>query len=389
MRKPRVSSYALWALFLLFLAVLPTPFTHKTRNLCIAAITPSWELCHFLGAKLGAALLPTNSSASTQELEKKLQLALEENHLLQLQLDNMKEWLFHEERLEEQMQKWQQMQKSTTTEDASFFQRRQKQLSKILDLQLQAIPAKVIYREPTFWSSVFWVNVGEKDNIAMNKQIVAKNSQVTLGNVLVGVIEEVGPSRSKVRLITDAKLTPSIRAIRGSEQNHLLSDQIDSLLQVLQTREELFSSKEEMSYLYSKLYQIKSKISEPFKDLYLAKGELYGGSLPLWRSRGSNLKGVGFNYDFADDEGPSRDLRTGKILLDPSSPEISILQEGDLLVTSGLDGVFLPGLQVAIATKIEQLREGSSHYMLTAKSLIPHFQELYTVFILPPLTSSE
>ncbi len=26
------------------------------------------------------------------------------------------------------------------------------------------------------------------------------------------------------------------------------------------------------------------------------------------------LRGVGFNYDYADDEGPSRDLRTGEAL---------------------------------------------------------------------------
>jgi len=389
MRKPKLSSYFVLILFLFFLSKLPTPFTHKARNLCIAAVTPSWELCRFLADKIAAALIPTQATSNPTELEKQLQLALEENHLLQVQLENMKEWLFHEDRLEEQMEKWKEIQKSTNSEDTLFFQRRQKELTKILQLQLQAIPAKVIYREPTFWSSTIWVNVGEKNNIAMQKEIIGKNSAVTIGNILVGVVEEVGFSRSKIRLITDAKLAPSVRAIRGSEQNQILSDQIESLLQILQTREELFSSKEEKSYLYSKLHGLKAKTTAPFNDLYLAKGEIYGGSFPLWRSRGELLKGVGFNYDFADEEGPSRDLRTGKILIDKYSPEVPLLQEGDLLITTGLDGIFLPGLQVAVATKIEQLQEGSSHYCLTAKSLIPNFEALHTVFILPPITQSQ
>ena len=52
--------------------------------------------------------------------------------------------------------------------------------------------------------------------------------------------------------------------------------------------------------------------------IYLAKGELYGSSKPLWRTQRHQLKGTGFNYDFADGEGPARDLQTGKhALQDP------------------------------------------------------------------------
>jgi cell shape-determining protein MreC len=386
LRKVRLSSYAVFLGFLFLISHLPSSFTQSTRNICIATVVPSWQMCHFLAHKIGGALSPS-LEFSSKAVHDELQKLHAENHLLQTQIENMKAWLFHEERLEAQMQKWQQLGHIQGNED--FYQRRQKELAAILQLEFEAIPAKVIYREPTFWSSVIWINVGEKQNQVLGKKMICKNSVVTLGDVVVGIIEEVGNNKSKVRLITDSKLTPAVRAVRGKEQDLLLTNHIDSLLQLLETRQDLFSSKEEKLQLYSHLYEVKRKTERPFQDLYLAKGELYGGSFPLWRSRGELLKGIGFNYDFADEEGGGRDLRTGKLLLHTKSEEIPLLAEGDLLVTSGLDGIFLPGLKIAIATKIEQLQEGSSFYCLTAKSLVPDFQELETVFVLPPLVENE
>ena len=97
------------------------------------------------------------------------------------------------------------------------------------------------------------------------------------------------------------------------------------------------------------------------------------------------LKGIGFNYNTADEEGPSRSLRTGKPLGVSAAPESALIQAGDLLITSGLDGVFPPGIPVAIATKIASLKEGSYSYELEAKPAAGDLNDLQSVFVLPPL----
>ena len=71
------------------------------------------------------------------------------------------------------------------------------------------------------------------------------------------------------------------------------------------------------------------------------------------------LKGVGFNYDFADAEGPARPLR---------SEELPLLKAGDLLVTTGMDGIFPAGFWVATVSKVDVLREGACAYEIEANA---------------------
>ena len=86
------------------------------------------------------------------------------------------------------------------------------------------------------------------------------------------------------------------------------------------------------------------------------------------------LKGVGFNFDYPDEDGSSRD---GKV---------PILKEGDLLVTSGLDGVFPPGIRVGTVTSITPPKEGSYAYDIEVRPAADHLNDLETVFILPSLS---
>jgi cell shape-determining protein MreC len=255
-----------------------------------------------------------------------------------------------------------------------FFKRRSAELYQALDLQLQSLPAKVIYREPGSWSSSVWLNVGEKQNESIGKIVVAKNSPVLSNGAIVGVVEYVGRSQCRVRLITDSGLVPSVRAIRGSEQNRLLLEHLDALTSGLQFREDLFSAKAATDELLQQLHILKQHLMHSANDIYLAKGELYGSSAALWRSRSQILHGVGFNYDFPDAEGPARDPRTS-----------GILKIGDLLVTTGMDGVFPPGFKVATITKIAQLREGATSYEIEAKACAGNLDQLKHVLILPPL----
>jgi hypothetical protein len=158
------------------------------------------------------------------------------------------------------------------------------------------------------------------------------------------------------------------------------------LIPTLESRKDIFGSMEEQEAFLSFFGRIKKKISSESQDRYLAKGELQGSSAPLWRSRTALLKGLGFNYDRADDEGFARDLRSGSQLGNLSSKDsLVILKEGDLLVTTGFDGVFPAGISVAIVKKVESLKEGSPAYEIKAEATAGNMNDLSMVIVLPPL----
>lgn len=216
-----------------------------------------------------------------------------------------------------------------TPETFENLDRNYREAYRLFDLQVQSYPAKVIYRSPTSWNSTLWIDIGERDNQKLGRKVISKNSPVVLGDSLVGVVEVVNPRRSLVRLITDPQLTPSVRALRDEEG----------------------------------------------ETLHLAKGELHGSANVSWRSRGEVLIGEGFNYDYEDEYGPAQDLRA----------ERAILNVGDLLVTTGMDGVFPKGLKVATVSKIQMLREGDYYYQIEATPTAAKLEELNTVTVLPAL----
>ncbi len=201
------------------------------------------------------------------------------------------------------------------------------------------VSAQVIFRSPAIGENCLWINVGEETNRSLGKQMITKNSPVLAGHSVVGVIEYVGKRQSLVRLITDPELSPAVRAVRQSEG----------------------------------------------RLCYLAKGELRGLVQPAWRSGGAALKGVGFNYSFPDEEGPARDLRTGKPLDDSQKKAIPLIMKGDLLITSGLDGIFPAGLHIAMVTKIYPLKEGDYFYELEAAPTAGNLDDLSILFVIRPL----
>ena len=224
-------------------------------------------------------------------------------------------------------------------------------------------PAKVLFRDPSHWSSTIWIDLGEED-------AVEKNNPVLLGGSLIGVIEYVGHNQSRVRLITDAGLAAAVRAVRGGIQNRELLNHLELFLQQIQVRSDLFSSEEDQEQFLSLFAPLQKKLA-PCKEELLAKGELRGSSAPLWRSASPTLMGIGFNYDVADEAGPARNLHTS-----------SLLKVGDLLVTSGLDGVFPYGIPVAVVSKIHPLKPGDYFYTLEAKPTAGTLQDFNTVFVL-------
>lgn len=244
----------------------------------------------------------------------------------------------------------------------------------------KAVAAQIIYRDPGFWSSSVWIDVGEKTD-----PIIQKNSPVVLGRSLVGVIDYVGKKQSRVRLITDVGLKPAVRAVRGHAQNLALVEHIKPILHHLSVRKDLPVSKEDQFALGRLLTQFKERLAEESESWYLAKGVLQGSGTPLWRGRNQILRGIGFNYDFSDEKGPARELVSGTLPSKSTLLSMPILKEGDLLLTSGFDGVFPPGLAVAEVTKIFPLREGAYTYEIEAAPVVGNLDSLKTLFVIPPV----
>lgn len=366
MTKKYFQSYFAIAFVLCLLFIIPKSFTDKLREISVQVSSPIYRGLSF-----------NKSSVMKQDLD---QLTLE-NALLSKQMQEVRDYLVSEERLEEQFRKL----ATVDSEKQEFVKRRQDQLLDNLKRQMESVSAKVVYREPAFWSSLLWIDVGQKDNESLGYELIAYNSPVVIGSVVVGVIDYVGKKQSRVRLITDANVPASVRILRGSEQNRLLLDQLNLLLDQLKFREDLFFSYEEQVNTLNILCHLHDNLKTSVHDRYLAKGELHGSSSPLWRSRLQKLKGIGFNYDYEDEEGPARDLRTGEPLnKEDVLPEI-LLKEGDLLVTTGMDGIFPEGFHVAIVEKVKPLEEGATSYDLEAKSLVENFNEIDKVSVLAPL----
>lgn len=337
---------------LLVLLSLPSTIVDPIRAKALFAIKP-----------FRANTAPSNHEETHLELE---------NHQLRKQLDLVYEWLESEKRLQEQVDLFRGLQNDPSLPKETL-SRRTQQLKSLLQAQTLSIFAQIVHRDPGSWSSSCWIDVGEDNNEAFGKTILAKNSPVVIGNSLIGIVEYVGKRQSRVKLITDSGLKVAVRAVRGSLQEReafFFSRQLSKLLQ----KQPAYKNHPITQHL--ELFQ--SQLSKNWQDIYLAKGEVNGSSEPYFRSLSPRLSGVGFNCDFPDAEGKAKDLRS----IEPSGP---ILQAGDLLITSGLDGAFPPGLRVGIVEEIKPLKPGDFSYELVAIPTAGRFDDLKTVFILPPI----
>jgi cell shape-determining protein MreC len=357
---------------LLVILSLPLLFTQKIRTSITSFLSPLWT-----------ATEKINGSKEDQEEDSLFAL---ENRVLHDQIDSVYEWLNFEERIQEQIEQMKTIsaEKHDDLYWNEFFRRRSDELRQVLEIQMQAIPARIIFRDPTSWSSNVWINVGEKDNEMLGKLVIAKNSPVVIGSSLVGVVERVEQNISQIRLITDPNLIPAVRAVRGAQQNHIIAEAAKNLYELIATKDVLFENGEQKKVFLETLANILSKLNTKGKSFYLAKGELHGCSQPLWRTCGRKLKGIGFNYEYADEEGPKRDLRTGIAQKNSISP-LPILQKEDLLITTGMDGIFPAGLDVAIVTEVSKLKRGDFVYEIEARPTAYNIDELKVVFVMPPL----
>lgn len=328
-------SYIFLALCLLMILSLPSSAATNLRSAAVASIAPTWRhLSNIKELFLNITTVwPSGGYHTPPQVVKELEMIRLENYQLKSQLELLKAELNLEKVITAQATHLMQMSKAD-----AYSLRRKQEIYRQLELYSHAITARIIFRENGSWKSSVWVNVGEETNDRLKTRLIEKNSPVVLGTTVIGLVDYVGKHRSRVRFITDRALSPSVRVTRGEGKN-----------------------------------------------LYLAKGELQGMRYPLWRERGIVLRGQGFNYDFEDAEGPSRDLRTGKSnsSLDKG---LQLIQAGDSVITTGMDGLFPAGLQVGTVSKVYPLKEGSSSYEADIQSPISDFENLIFLTILPALS---
>jgi cell shape-determining protein MreC len=289
----------LLVLALLSLLTFPQKVADGLRSMAVATVVPVWKGISWTG--------------DNQRREEIAQLELE-NHSLRQQIVLLKNQIDLEKWVGDEIQLLKKYDR-----EGEFGARRREEMERLLQMYTQARMARVVFREAACWASALWINIGRDGG-------VEKQSPVVLGNALVGVVDYVGKHRARVRLMTDASVTPSVRILR--EGNRL--------------------------------------------PILLAKGEICGVRTSNFGSCSPILRGVGFNYDFEDEEGPPAD-------------KVPLLQIGDLLVTTGLDGVFPAGLRVGHLLRIYPLGEGACTYEIDATAVAGDFNEMTFVTVLPPL----
>lgn len=368
-KQPFGTFFGLFFILLLLLSIPRGP-SIGIRGMTVAFLAPSWEMLHSLTALLGNITLGSTHQ-SDGVLKEKMQRLLIENQQLSSEISRLKEIFQQEMNLIAGLASNQE----SPQEIETLITRQRNEIHSLLTMQLEAVPAKVIFRSPSSWNSSCWINVGRADNEKLAKPVICKNSPVVVNNSAVGVIDYVGWRQSRVQLITDAGLSPSVRALRGGKQNQHVLETIFNTVETIKNYPNVFENSTFSENLILSLEEAKQRIIQEDLSLYLAKGELQGSNSPYWRNSGQVLKGIGFNYDFDDEYGPAQDLR---------SAQTPILKIHDILVTTGMDGVFPPGLSVAKVTYIAPLKEGDYYYELEAKPLA-NLEELSTVFVLPSL----
>jgi cell shape-determining protein MreC len=379
MRKKIPATYFLLLLLLLLLLSASRELTEQIRGTALAFAAPTWQQLASIKSWMSrAASKPPEEDFCSLEAFQTLQL---ENKLLYTELRHIKESLQREKLLLDQLLQVSEIDK----ESAADLKKKQRLQRKKLANLVAATPGKVIFRSLALWNSSLWIDLGEHTNSTHGKTVVAKNSPVLSGTSLVGVVDYVGKHQSRVRLITDSGLTPSVRVKREKDADALIKEKIIHLLLLLE-KQRGPGNKETAEALENALKSSLLSLNKKENSCwYLAKGELQGTSKPLWRTSRHLLKGHGFNYDYADGEGPARDLRTGQPIGEEEQlTTMPIVQPDDLLVTTGMDGVFPPDLLVAQVTTVTPLKEGDYFYELEAIPAAGNLDDLTTVFVLPP-----
>lgn len=272
MKKKYIISYFFIVAVLLIIMSISHSTSEKIRGASVAIASPLWEKMEGIKAE---AKLPIKDQIHRLQLE---------NQLLSNELSYLLSLFDYQEGIQSQANNFQ---IDISQETRQAFPK----LTENLKLQIDALPARVLMRSFDTWNSSLWINVGSDDNQNHSSEVIAKNSPVLVGNAVVGVIDYVDKKQSRVRLITDAGLNPSVRAARGGEQEIAMGEQIDNIINWIKRKKISQLAVEDKYKLLSLLTTLKTTLQPFKKSFYLAKGELHGSNIPTGRGLKSYHKG--------------------------------------------------------------------------------------------------
>ena len=320
----------------------PQIVSDAIRGKAIGAIAPIWKW----GDVVRDYLLDRPVGASVQQAPL---CSCWEHQRLAAELESIYEWLLSEEHLQQEAE----LLELDSPHNRDFFRSRWLSMRSLLTQQLLSTPARVIYRDAASWSSSLWINVGAHEGIAKNSPVLSEGS-------LIGIVEHVEPSRSRVRLLTDSRLVPAVRTTRGAMQNRELATLLQAVAERIEVRSELFQYLEEKNLFVQLIQNLLGYLGNLPEEGYLSRGELHGSSQALWHSKRPLLQGMGFHGE---------------------GGQAPPLKEGDLLVTSGLDGVFPPDLNVAVVTNVLPPKRNGYVYEVEARPTARSWHDLRTLVV--------
>ncbi|MCP5505561.1 MAG: hypothetical protein H7A38_01595 [Chlamydiales bacterium] len=372
MNRKRYRPFFLLGIFLFSLFYLPGVVVQGLRSSAGTLSSGFWKK----GRQLHASFVPISTPTRKKEGIDSLEV---ENSLLKKQNETLRRRLYSEDRVEYQLKKLRELIVLDEKKAQEFFKRRKTAAEELLNLELFSLPAEVIRRDIGEWNSTIWINVGSAENEQLKQTIVSVGSPVLKGPYLIGMVELVGKNKSRVRLLTDGSLIPSVRVARGGTSDREFSSLVRQVYNHAMVRGE-------GDEVLSKLNHLLQELNGEKEERYFAKGELTGSAFPFCRGCSETLRGIGFNYDFGDEESAPLELRSGKEIEKLGDQTYNpLIQVGDLLVTTGMDGMFPRDLPIAHVTFVEPLKEGSPSYEIEAKLCAGSLENLLGVSILPPL----
>jgi rod shape-determining protein MreC len=202
--------------------------------------------------------------------------------------------------------------------------------------------AQILIKDLKPSSFTFWVDIGSN-----TCQFIGKGSPVCFGPYALGIIDYVGKRTSRVRLIADPKLQPSVTAIRGQAARSWMTDILDAFKADEKLQKN--TSQRAIQLIQNELQS--GALSEELENGYLTGQKRHAGQ--------ELLRGEGFSKE-------------------------SSLQVGDRLITSGLDGMFPKGLIIGKIIEMTPPPPGALSYGVWIKPIYTKKRPPY-VYILPPM----